>query len=71
MAKLVALAWWSSSVKQKAPGAESCVLSVCVCSPAEIVMERDSFLVKALERASQQQDQEELVGCTGCSSAQH
>lgn len=40
------------------------VLSVCMCVlTVEIVMERDSFLVKALERASQQQE-EQMVSWT-------
>jgi len=45
---------------------------VCVCVlTVEIVMERDSFLVKALERASQQQqDQEQMVSWTAGSRAQ-
>ena len=43
-----------------------CVLTV------EIVMERDSFLVKALERASQQhQDQEQMVSCPGLQALVH
>lgn len=49
------------------------VLSVCMCVlTVEIVMERDSFLVKALERASQQhQDQEQMVSCPGLQALVH
>lgn len=48
------------------------VLSVCMCVlTVEIVMERDSFLVKALERASQQHQDQQMVSCPGLQALVH